>query len=98
MALSKKNLTLLKRIYDHFDKGRQVTEDPDLALEYVLKEITDTLNLRSDQGYLSPLPSVMDMATGQLAVKRMVEGFNNKKKHMTRKSPRTKKRLSRVSA
>lgn len=46
MALSKKSLDLLKKIYDHHKSGDEelVKEDPDEALQYVLQKIVERLS------------------------------------------------------
>lgn len=66
MALSKKSLALLKKIYDHHKYGHEdlVKEDPDEALEYVLQEIVDRLSDPHRDG--APLLFVTEDATGGL--------------------------------
>lgn len=68
MALSKKSLALLKKIYDHHDDEELVKEDPDEALEYVLQEMVNRL---SDPDLDSaPLYVVTEDAVGGLHLDR----------------------------
>lgn len=71
MALSDKALGLLKQIYAHhrFDSDEGlVDEDPDEALEYVLKKIVDKLSNRHERSV--PLYMVTESAVGRLNLDR----------------------------
>lgn len=70
MALSKKSLALLKKIYNHHEYGDEelVKEDPDEALEYVLQEIVE--NLSDPDLDSAPLHSVTEDAVGGLRLDR----------------------------
>ena len=46
MALSEKNRKLLTEIYAHFHEEGEIDEDPELALEYLLKGLVDKLAYR----------------------------------------------------
>jgi hypothetical protein len=72
MALSKKSLALLKKIYKHHRSSgdKLVQEDPDKALEYMLQEIAERLTnpQRSDS---SPLYVVTEDAVSGLRADRL---------------------------
>jgi hypothetical protein len=50
MALSEKNRELLTEIYASFSQEGEIDEDPELALEYLLKGLIDELAKRRRDG------------------------------------------------